>query len=192
MKIATTMFKPRRLLVLLFWCSVLNNCQSFAKTCHCRKIETSLCKAKLWFKKNKKKSSNWPTCLQTPNMRHTEDSSNPNPHKSLKVLIAFLSACSSCRTSFSRCSNASGSQLWFTLCRCKPPLSACTAYIQRSSTNAPGTGRAGSPPCFECCDLARSKWRRSFCPCSTSGLLCPTNTCWVCRNSASPLCGASP
>lgn len=52
-KIATT-FKPKRLLVLLFWCSVLNNCQSFVKRCHCRKIETSLCKAKLWFKKKKK------------------------------------------------------------------------------------------------------------------------------------------
>lgn len=45
----------------------------------------------------------------------------------------------------------------FTLCRCTLLLSACTACIPRSSTSAPGTGRAPSPLCFVCCGLGRNR-----------------------------------
>lgn len=79
-----------------------------------------------------------------------------------------------------------------TLYRCRPPPSVCTACTPRSNTSEPGTGRAASLPGSGCCGPGRSRWRRSFCPCSICGLMSPASTCWGGRSWGSPRCGRDP
>ena len=81
-------------------------------------------------------------------------------------------------------------------CRCRPPPAGCTVCTPRSSTSAPGTGKAGSPPDSACCGRARSRCSRSSSHGGTCGLQCPGRSgqprrSWGSRPGApAPVCGA--
>lgn len=57
-------------------------------------------------------------------------------------------------------------------CRCRPPRAGCTACTPRSSTSAPGTGRAVLPLGSACCGHAHSRCSRSSSHGGTCGQQC--------------------
>ena len=77
-------------------------------------------------------------------------------------------------------------------CRCRPPPAECTVCTPHSSTSAPGTGRAVSPPGSVCYGHARSRCSHSSSRGGTCGPQCLERSGqpgrnWVSRPSAPAL-----